>query len=46
MAKIIECVQARYEVENVEFGKVYKWRGVLRFYLLLRFGHDLLSDGG
>jgi hypothetical protein len=25
VAKIIECVQARYEVENVEFGKVYKW---------------------
>jgi hypothetical protein len=26
VAKIIEYVQARYEVENVEFGKVYKWR--------------------
>ena len=26
MAKVIERVQARYEVEDVEFGKVYKWR--------------------
>ena len=25
MAKVIERVQARYEVEEVEFGKVYKW---------------------
>ena len=26
MAKVIERVQARYEVRDVEFGKVYKWR--------------------
>ena len=26
MAKVIERVQARYEVDDVEFGKVYKWR--------------------
>jgi hypothetical protein len=26
MAKVIECAQARYEVQDVEFGKVYKWR--------------------
>ena len=26
MAKVIERVQARYEVQEVEFGKVYKWR--------------------
>ena len=26
MAKVIEHVQARYEVQDVEFGKVYKWR--------------------
>ncbi len=25
MAKVIERVQARYEVQEVEFGKVYKW---------------------
>ena len=25
MAKVIERVQSRYEVEEVEFGKVYKW---------------------
>jgi hypothetical protein len=26
VAKVIERVQARYEVQDVEFGKVYKWR--------------------
>ena len=26
MAKVIERVRARYEVQDVEFGKVYKWR--------------------
>jgi hypothetical protein len=26
LAKVIECTQARYEVQDVEFGKVYKWR--------------------
>jgi hypothetical protein len=26
VAKVIECVKARYEVQDVEFGKVYKWR--------------------
>ena len=26
MAKVIELVRARYEVQDVEFGKVYKWR--------------------
>ena len=26
MAKIIERVRARYEVEDVEMGKVYRWR--------------------
>jgi hypothetical protein len=26
LAKVIECAQARYEVQDVEFGKVYKWR--------------------
>lgn len=26
MAKVIERVEARYEVQEVEFGKVYKWR--------------------
>jgi hypothetical protein len=26
LAKAIECAQARYEVQDVEFGKVYKWR--------------------
>ena len=26
VAKVIECAQARYEVQDVEFGKVYKWR--------------------
>ena len=25
MAKVIERVQARYEVQEVQFGKVYKW---------------------
>jgi hypothetical protein len=25
VAKAIECVEARYEVEDVQFGKVYKW---------------------
>ena len=25
MAKVIECAQARYEVQDVDFGKVYKW---------------------
>ena len=25
LAKVIECAQARYEVQDVEFGKVYKW---------------------
>jgi hypothetical protein len=24
--KVIECAKARYEVQEVEFGKVYKWR--------------------
>ena len=26
MAKIIERVQAYYDVQEVEYGKVYKWR--------------------
>ena len=26
MAKVIERVRARYEVQDVELGKVYKWR--------------------
>ena len=26
VAKVIECAQGRYEVQDVEFGKVYKWR--------------------
>jgi hypothetical protein len=26
VAKVIERVDARYEVQDVEFGKVYKWR--------------------
>jgi hypothetical protein len=26
VAKVIERVRARYEVQDVEFGKVYKWR--------------------
>lgn len=26
VAKVIECAQAHYEVQDVEFGKVYKWR--------------------
>jgi hypothetical protein len=26
MTKVIECAKARYEVQDVEFGKVYKWR--------------------
>ena len=26
MAKVIERVEARYDVQEVEFGKVYKWR--------------------
>ena len=25
LAKVIECAQARYEVQDVDFGKVYKW---------------------
>jgi len=25
LAKVIKRVQARYEVQEVEFGKVYKW---------------------
>ena len=25
MAKVIERIHARYEVQDVEFGKVYKW---------------------
>jgi hypothetical protein len=25
VAKVIECVQAHYEVQNVEMGKVYRW---------------------
>ena len=26
LAKVIECARARYEVQDVELGKVYKWR--------------------
>jgi hypothetical protein len=26
LAKVIECVQAHYEVQDVEMGKVYRWR--------------------
>jgi hypothetical protein len=25
VAKVIECTQARYEEQDVEWGKVYKW---------------------
>ena len=38
MAKVIERVQARYEVQEVEFGKVYKWHPahIVRIHHLLR----------
>jgi hypothetical protein len=26
LAKVIECVQPHYEVQDVEMGKVYRWR--------------------
>jgi hypothetical protein len=26
VAKVIECAHGRYEVQDVELGKVYKWR--------------------
>jgi hypothetical protein len=26
MAKVIECAQAHYEIQDLEFGKVCKWR--------------------
>jgi hypothetical protein len=26
MAKVIECLKARYNVKEVEFGTVYRWR--------------------
>jgi hypothetical protein len=26
LAKVIACVQAHYEVHDVEMGKVYRWR--------------------
>jgi hypothetical protein len=26
VAKVIERVEARYEIQDVEMGKVYKWR--------------------
>jgi hypothetical protein len=26
LAKVIECAQAHYEVQDVEMGKVYRWR--------------------
>ena len=26
VARVIECARARYEVQDVELGKVYKWR--------------------
>jgi hypothetical protein len=26
VAKVLECVEAHYEVQEVEMGKVYKWR--------------------
>src|SRR4028118_392049 len=26
VAKVIECAKGRYEVKDVEFGRVYKWR--------------------
>ncbi len=26
MANVIECAEGRYEVQDVEFGRVYKWR--------------------
>ena len=25
MVKLVECIGARYEVQDVEMGKVYKW---------------------
>jgi hypothetical protein len=25
VAKVIECIKAHYEVEDVEMGKVYRW---------------------
>jgi hypothetical protein len=25
VAKVIECLQAHYEVQEVKFGKVYRW---------------------
>ena len=26
MTKVVECVEAHYEVQDVEMGKVYRWR--------------------
>ncbi len=26
MANVVECVEGSYEVQDVEFGRVYKWR--------------------
>lgn len=26
MANVIECAEGHYEVQDVEFGRVYKWR--------------------
>jgi hypothetical protein len=26
VARILECVEAHYEVQDVEMGKVYRWR--------------------
>jgi hypothetical protein len=25
VARVIECVEAHYEIQDVEFGKVYRW---------------------
>jgi ribosomal protein L37E len=40
VAKVIERVEARYEVQDVEMGKVYKWRPE-RIVLECRCGHRL-----
>jgi hypothetical protein len=39
-SKVIERVQPRYEVQDVEFGKVYKWRPE-QIVLECRCGHTL-----
>ncbi len=44
MARVIECFEEHYEVQNVEFGRVYRWCSE-RVVLECDCGEELILTG-